>query len=62
MFRNFVRGSKGATINDLGEGPEEIEKKKISEALPQENIIPKRHIHGKNKSIFDSSSCPPPDH
>ena len=55
---------KGTTINDLvGGGAEEIEKKN-SEALLQEKINIKRplkrHSRGKNKSIFDSSSAPPP--
>ncbi len=39
-----------------GVGPEEI-KKKFFEALLQEKI--KRHSHGKNKFIFNSSSAPP---
>ncbi len=37
------------TINDLG-GPEEIEEKKISEALLQEKVNLKRPSPGKNKS------------
>ncbi len=37
---------KGTTINDLGVGPEEIEKKKL-EALLQEKIFFERHSPGK---------------
>ncbi len=40
---------KGTTINDLGGGPEEIEKKKILEALLQEKINLERPSPGKNK-------------
>ncbi len=49
---------KGTTINDLGEGPKEIKKKKfrrpgkkqISKGIPQEKINLKRPSSGKNKS------------
>ncbi len=52
--------TKGTTINDLGVGPEEIEKKIISEALLREKksilratlrekINFERHSPGKNK-------------
>ena len=63
--------TKGTTINDLGVGPEEIEEKKFrgpssgknkSQKAFQKKIILTRHSRGKNKSIFDFSSGPPPDH
>ncbi len=41
--------AKGTTINDLGRGPEEIEKN-ILEALLHGKINLKRHSPGKNKS------------
>ncbi len=59
------RNSKGTTINDLGVGPEEIEKKMFEGARPGKNKFQKalnfkRHCRGKNKFIFDFSSAPPP--
>ena len=45
-----IHSPKGTTINDLGDGPEESEKKRISEALLQEKINLKRPSPGKNKS------------
>ncbi len=44
--------AKGTTINDVGGGAEEIEKKKISEALLQEKINLKRPSPGKNWLFF----------
>ena len=42
-----MNSPKGTTINDLGGGPEEIEQKKISEALLQEKINLQRPSPGK---------------
>ncbi len=49
---------KGTTINDLGVGLKEIEKKKLSEALLREKII-RKGFPGKNKFIL---KIPPLDH
>ena len=46
------------TINDLGVGPEEIEREKNSEALLQGKNF-KRQSRGKNKFIFNFSTAPP---
>ncbi len=62
---------KGTTINDLGGGPEEIEKKKIFEALLQEKKIYKGLLREKicrgireekinSFSIFPPGPPPPP--
>ena len=53
------RWAKGTTINNLGEGPEEIEKKEISEALLQE----KKAFPRKKLIHFRSFlRAPSPDH
>ncbi len=48
-MRHTSKEIKGATSNDLGVGPEEIEKKIISEALLGEKINFERYSVGKNK-------------
>ncbi len=55
FIRNFK--CKGTTINDLGRGPEEIERKKISEVLLQGK---KLYGRGSREKINSFRKFPPP--
>ena len=56
-----VGTSRGTTINDLGRGPEENEKKIIPEVLQEKEIFIQKGFPGKNKFISKISSGSPTD-